>query len=281
LVSTRGSLPAGDMEDYQKVTVFSPDGSLLAVAGAHDLSLLSYPSLMPLAERIHTDNEIYDATFSGTTLVVATTKNLLIYSLPASPSKGKGKGKKSSTSVVALKLQHTVDLPTFAAEGGTFRVARYHPRDENILYTVVNTTPPRSRKTKASPRQAFICKWNTKTWIVDKTKKVGDKGLTCFDVSADGRFLGFGSSDLTIGLLDANTLVPLVTILKAHEFPPTTIKFNPTSELLVSGSADNSVRVVAVPQSVNGSSWGIFMLILLTLLIVLLAVAAQKYSSMS
>jgi len=52
---------------------------------------------------------------------------------------------------------------------------------------------------------------------------------------------------------------PLVTILKAHEFPPTTLKFNPTSKLLVSGSADNSVRVISVPDSL-GSSCTLFVL---------------------
>jgi prolactin regulatory element-binding protein len=42
---------------------------------------------------------------------------------------------------------------------------------------------------------------------------------------------------------------PLLTILKAHEFPPTTIRFNPTSDLLVSGSADNTIRIVSVPDN--------------------------------
>ena len=45
---------------------------------------------------------------------------------------------------------------------------------------------------------------------------------------------------------------PLLTILKAHEFPPTTLRFNPTSTLLVSGSADNSVRIISVPAELGG-----------------------------
>ena len=90
-------------------------------------------------------------------------------------------------------------------------------------------------------------------------------------LSADGNFLAFGSSDLTVGFLDAVTLKvssisrddlifftipvqPLVNILKAHEFPPTTIAFNPTSTLLVSGSADNTTRIIAVPESVANTS---------------------------
>lgn len=92
--------------------------------------------------------------------------------------------------------------------------------------------------------------------------------LACSFNSPDGRFLAFGSSDYTIGILDANTLgvrsllahlkikahsfQPLLTILKSHEFPPTTLRFNPTSSLLVSGSADNSVRVISVPAELGG-----------------------------
>ncbi|KAF8076223.1 WD40 repeat-like protein [Lyophyllum atratum] len=294
LLSTQGTLPPGDLDDYQKVTVLSPDGTLLAVAGSHDLTLLSYPSLSPVAERIHTEKEIYDATFSDTTLVIATTHHLLVYALPTSaevpqtpsPTKSKGKGKAKKTKSTkqsgfsTLELQHTVEVPTAIGDAavGTFRSARYHPTDSDVLYSVINTSPPRTRKTKTPPRQAFVCKWNTQTWAVDKTRKVGDRGLTCFDVSADGKFLGFGSSDLTIGLLDANNLSPIVTILKAHEFPPTTITFNPTSSLLVSGSADNSVRVVSVPQSLGGGpSWAVILLIIMTLLALLLAVLAQKY----
>lgn len=59
---------------------------------------------------------------------------------------------------------------------------RYHPQDRRILFSVINSVPPRTRKTRTVTRQAFICIWNTETWVVEKTKKVGDRGLTCFDV---------------------------------------------------------------------------------------------------
>ena len=88
----------------------------------------------------------------------------------------------------------------------------------------MNTVPQRSRKKASGPRQAFICKWDTETWLVVKVRKVTDRGSTCFDVrwvnisslnlsdaqavdgSPDGKFLAFGSSNYTIGLLEANTL---------------------------------------------------------------------------
>ncbi|KAJ7228813.1 WD40 repeat-like protein [Mycena pura] len=283
LLSTHGTLISGDLDDFQKVTVLSPDGKTLAVAGTKSLQLLSYPSLAPLALAVNTDKEIYDATFSKNTLVVATTHNLLVYALPTanskgSPSKNKKKGKQKAVVPSALELLRTIDAPVSVSgsTGSTFRAARYHPENTEILYTISNTIPGRSRTRKAAPRQAYVCKWNTTTWVVDKVRKVGDKGVTCFAVSPNGKLLAFGSSDSSVGLLDANALSPLVAILKAHEFPPTTLAFNPTSRLLVSGSADNTIRIIDVPESFEKSSWGWIIMILITLIIVLLAFAIQQ-----
>lgn len=46
---------------------------------------------------------------------------------------------------------------------------------------------------------------------------------------------------------------PLVTVLKAHELPPTTLKFNPPATLLVSGSADNTIRLIDLPVNIGVS----------------------------
>lgn len=90
--------------------------------------------------------------------------------------------------------------------------------------------------------------------------------------SDDGTLLAYGSSDLSVGVLDATTLrvrclyslsitilsrMPtddtigtqsLMTILRAHDFPVTSLRFNPSADLVISGSADNTVRVVTVPS---------------------------------
>ncbi|KAJ7179839.1 WD40 repeat-like protein [Mycena crocata] len=286
LLQTHGTLVSGDLEDYQKVTVISPDGKFLLAAGTRSLQLLSFPSLSPVALPVNTDKDIYDATFSQNTLVVATTANLLVYALPAaadskgSPSKNKKKGKQKAAVLAELDLLRTVDPPAAVSgsTGSTFRAARYHPENKEILYTISNTVQARSRTKKSAPINAYICAWNTATWTVNKVRKIGDKGVTCFDVSANGTLLAFGSSGCSIGLLDATTLAPLMTILKAHEFPPTTLRFNPTSRLLVSGSADNTIRVISVPEVIGKSSWGLMMIILLTLIIALMAFVAQQYT---
>ncbi|KAL9712802.1 hypothetical protein Ac2012v2_004039 [Leucoagaricus gongylophorus] len=273
-----------DEDDYQKVTVLSPDRNLVAVAGCHSLSLLSFPNLEPAASPVQLEKEIYDATFSSTgeTFVVATTHNLHVYStkmlaMSTSPRKGKNKNSSVTEETGSLELLQTVDLPDSIGGPGacTFRSVRYHPCNDDVVYTVINASPPRERGRKTPARRGYILKWNSQTWTVDKHKKVGDKGLTAFDISSDGRFLGYGSSDLSIGILDPKTLTPLCTVLKAHEFPPTAVKFDPTTKLIVSGSADSTLRIVAIPEVVGGFSWTVITLVLMAILVVIIAIAMQ------
>ncbi|KAF5364005.1 hypothetical protein D9756_000539 [Leucocoprinus leucothites] len=284
--TSRSTLPA-DEDDYQKVTVISPDCKLVVVAGCHSLSLLSFPSLTPAAPSIQLEREIYDATFSSTgeTLVVATTHNLHVYStkvrsMSSSPKKSKSKNKTKTITekTESMELLQTIELPSSTGGPGacTFRSVRYHPSNDNVVYTVINTSPPRERGRKTPARQGYILKWNALTWTVEKQKKVGDKGLTAFDISLDGRFLGYGSSDLSIGILDPKTLTPLCTVLKAHEFPPTAVRFDPTTKIIASGSADNTLRIVTIPEVVGGSSWTVIILVVMTLLVVVIAIAMQN-----
>ncbi|ESK97555.1 membrane glycoprotein spo14 [Moniliophthora roreri MCA 2997] len=291
VLRTRGTLviqgSEADLEDYQKVTIISPDGSLLAVAGSHSLQLLSYPSLSPVGAPITTEKEIYDASFSNSSdqLVLATTANLQVYTIPnkaGSSIKGnkKEKGKKKADQKTSLNLARTVEIPA-SLVGGSFRSIKHHPISPDTLYTIINTTLPRSRssRSKTPARQAYICKWKwdmkTENWIVERQRKVGEKGVTTFSISPDGKFLAYGSSDLSVGIVDAETLASVSTILNAHDFPPTTIAFNTSSTLLVSGSADNSIRIVRLPDYVRSSS-GWFIL-LLTILIVLIAFVVQQF----
>lgn len=112
----------------------------------------------------------------------------------------------------------------------------------------MNASPAvRSRKPQAGEKKSLISKWDTQTWRLVSTRTVSQRPVTAFDISDDGTLLAYGSSDLSVGVLDAHTLRPVMTILKAHDFPVTSLKFNPSGTLVVSGSADNSVRVIAIP----------------------------------
>ncbi|KAH8830698.1 WD40 repeat-like protein [Flagelloscypha sp. PMI_526] len=271
LLSTRSTLPGGpdSADDYQKVTTLSTDSSMVAVAGNNTLSVLSYPALLPLAAPIVTDQEIWDASFSPDSLLITTDSKLLVYALPESSSQ-------LQTSE-PLSLVETIPPPA-SDSGSVFRAAKYHPSDPEVLYSITNTVPNRNSREKRPQRRGFAQKWSRSggKWKVDKVRKISDKGVTTVDISPNGKYLAFGASDLKIGLLDLSTLSPVLTILDAHQLPPTTLTFNSTGTLLVSGSADHSIRIIAVPERVGGYSWGLLLLILLTLLVLLLALVAQR-----
>jgi len=240
---------------------------------------------------------------------MATSLHLFVYALPELPSEGiekspkkkkgkqKGKGKekdapsRTPSQTPELRLVETVDIPsvpgTPAQSSVTFRAARFHPSNYDTLYTAVNTVAPRAKKSKTAKKQAYILKWgvnlrgekdSTQSISMERARKAGEGGLTCFDVSPNGKLLAFGSSDYSLGMLDSTTLSPLLSILKAHEFPITTVRFSPTSTILVSGSVDNSIRIVTVPEKFAGQTWTLIILIVLALLAVVVAISLQQWA---
>ncbi|KAG8956683.1 hypothetical protein FRC04_000161 [Tulasnella sp. 424] len=279
-------------DDYQKVTTLSPEGDLLAVGSTtNQVVFLSFPALKPVAAPFDipkSGGEIFDVDFHDEQAVVCGSKTIYFVKLPSSKSgKGGAKG--------ALEVATTVALPSLPglATGTTcsFRAARTAKANDSegqsstkLLYAVVNTTPPRSAR--GGSRAAFVCVFQQQDksveWGLVKSRSASSKAITVFDVNGAGTLLAYGSSDLSIGILDAKTLAPLLSILNAHEFPSTVLRFNPSSTMLISGSADNSVRVVEVPSSLGEKSNGALITViwvLLAVLVVLLGVFLQSGGS--
>ncbi|EJD53776.1 WD40 repeat-like protein [Auricularia subglabra TFB-10046 SS5] len=293
IAATRQTISSRDPEAYQRVVAFSPDCAFVVTGStSNEVAVLSFPSLAPACDPLTiSDGELYDITVSDSWLVVASTTHLHVYSWAArssSPAVDKGtkskksKAKKSASSKsdagIVLDLAQKVGLPTWAGKGSTFRAARFSPTNPSCLYMIVNTATPAGRK---FARKSFVCRYqlgdDASKWQREAGKRaLGDKNVSCFDVSASGKLIAFGSSDCAIGVIDAQSFAPLLTILRAHEFPATTIRFNPTSTLLLSGSADDSVRVVPIPDS-TGSNTGSWILLVLAILAILLAIFARVF----
>lgn len=295
LLGTRGTISPGNTEDYQRLSVLSNDAQFVAVGSERELTLLSYEGLSPVTRPILVSKgEIYDVTLSATHLILATSVNLLVYALPATlRSRGKEKNAIIDNlhtpidSLPDLQLVKILDVPTISSipvgATVTFRASRLHPSDVNLFYSVINVTLPRAPKAKTAKKQAYILKWRVSaaddvsfSAILEGSRKISEGSLTCFDVSPNGKLLAFGVSDYSLGILDANSLAPLLSILKAHEFPITALRFNPSSKLLVSGGVDSSIRIVAIPEKFGGLSWSVTILIMLAILGVIFAVMLSR-----
>ncbi|CAD6892110.1 unnamed protein product [Tilletia controversa] len=302
------SLPITDPEQYQKFSTFSPDERLLVTGGTDgSFTLHTYPSLKPAwqspPDAFGSDSateELYSGDFSydSEQLVLASAQKIKVFSTsPAPPSAPAGaaaatastaEGSSSLTAGDAtekvkrpLKIQ-TIRNPALGGAGPcTFRAARFGraPTSEKVLFTVVNAGS--AGKGAKGKRKSFVSAWNAETWDLIQTRHVADKPITAFDVSADGRLLAYGCSDLSVGVLDAKTLRPILRILDAHSFPPTCLRLSPSGRTLISGSADNTLRVVEIPPSAllgssAASTRSVLLTVLLALIFVIIAYILQQ-----
>ncbi|WWC58074.1 uncharacterized protein I303_100609 [Kwoniella dejecticola CBS 10117] len=280
---------------YQKFTSLSPSSKLLAIGTTDDkVTLLSYPSLDIVVPTFGVDDELVDLDWGGENgdlLIVTTTKSMSIYQI------------KSETGV-KLELKQTIFTPSLDISPVSFRSAKFSRNSSTPLtiHAVLNAT--RATK-KGAPRKSFVVSFGLiaspsksplteeelKTlakqekeeekgddlgkWDVISRREVGTKPVTVFDVSEDGKLLAYGCSDLSIGILDSKTLAPLLKILHAHSFPPTALKFNSSASLLVSASADNTIRVIVVPASFGGISTSVIA-VLLAILVLIIALFLRR-----
>ncbi|AAW46170.1 hypothetical protein CNBK1430 [Cryptococcus deneoformans B-3501A] len=303
LVGGQKTIEADWSDDYpyQKFTVLSSSSKLLAVGSTDNrVSILHFPSLEPAAPAFSTDSELVDLDWGGPEgewLCVATTNALLIYLRPSAGT--------------AMTLKQTIYPPSFDIVPAIFRSARFsrNPSTPLNIHAVLNSTKPAKR---GAARKAWVCTFGVVAgpsqaklteeekatakieeekgkeketasdpqedvgkWDVLIKREVAGKPVTVFDVSSDGRLISYGCSDLSIGILDSKTLAPLLKILHAHSFPPTALKFNPSASLLVSASADNTVRAIVVPAKFGGLSTPMVIL-LLALLALILALALKR-----
>ncbi|BGP27405.1 prolactin regulatory element-binding protein [Rhodotorula toruloides] len=260
-----------DPDHYQKVTAFSRSTPPLLAAGSTDsqISLVAYPELEDVLPTLQYDKEeIYDADFNdaGDMLVGTSSNKLCVWST-----------KVADKEATPEPLQ-VIERPVLKKElACTFRAAKFgRAQTASNLYTVVNASPAtRVRKPPAGSQKAFVSLWDARAWKLLKTRTVSQKPVTAFDVSEDGTLLAYGSSDLSVGILDAVTLRPILTVLHAHDFPVTSLKFNPSASILISGSADNSVRVIEVPSLDQRGGNSTTYTVLFTLLILILAILIQ------
>lgn len=73
-------------------------------------------------------------------------------------------------------------------------------------------------------------------------------------MSPDGAILAFASADLSITLLDAETLKVLIKVKEAHSFSITSIAISPDRRILASASADNTCCIVSLPLQFSSTS---------------------------
>ncbi|KAL2915826.1 hypothetical protein HK105_204527 [Polyrhizophydium stewartii] len=249
-----------DATNYQKSARFSPDGKLLCT-GTTDgrFSMWSWPDMAPAFPPLELGSEIMDIQFD-----------------PAVSSVGLvTPGVLRLIDTEKAKVRWELAKQVVGTENCDFRALRFGIKStQGILFVVLNA---RSRKA------AFIQKYSVKDKKLISSKSVSLKPITAFSLSADGSTMAFGSSDLSLNVLNAKTLTRIARFQNAHDFPSTALDINSTNTVVVSGSADGTLFVASVPPIANDSTAGsyttVWLLVVAVLLIVLLILVGMADSS--
>ncbi|EGG05427.1 uncharacterized protein MELLADRAFT_88079 [Melampsora larici-populina 98AG31] len=249
--------------DYQRINCLSrASPQLLAVGGSNNqLKLLSYPSLKPaISSPIPCPaGELLTADFSedGTHFLICSSQAVRIFSI-IFPSGSKEKKKE-----IQLKQLHEL-IPPQAHLSTSFRSAKFGrgPTSENV-YTILN---PQDRK-----KGAKVINWNWTDGSLRKSRSISTRPVTAFDLSETGLLLGLSSSDLTVSIIDSLSLRPILSVLHAHEFPVTSLRFSMDSSRLISASADTTIRVIEIPERRSPWRSSASILLLMTILMVLIS----------
>ncbi|KAH9818871.1 quinon protein alcohol dehydrogenase-like superfamily [Melampsora americana] len=261
--------------DYQRINCLSrASPQLLAVGGSNNqLKLLYYPSLKAaISTPISCPaGELLTVDFSedGTHFLICSTQAVRIFSIifPSSNQEKKGKKEKKE---IKLNQSHEL-IPTQTYPSTSFRSARFGrgPTSETI-FTILN---PQDRK-----KGARVLSWNSNDGSLRRSRLISTRPVTAFDLSESGKLLALSSSDLTVSVIDALSLRPILTILHAHEFPVTCLKFSIDSSRLISASADTTIRVIEIPERRSAWRSSASILIFLTIFMILISFILNQTS---
>ncbi|RUS32573.1 quinon protein alcohol dehydrogenase-like superfamily [Jimgerdemannia flammicorona] len=281
--------------DYQKVARFSRDGKYL-VTGTTDgrLTVLRYPSFKAAFPPINLDKkEVLDADVDAASdrIVAVTAKILRLMAVKdgrvLQTIDNPTLNKKTTCEFRACRWVDSGaggQRDGFAAYGRDYY---YHRIFEDMDAMPITTsffpllpstpiTPPQLRRRQnlrlpLHRRQSDVAN----AWVylqvacrhVAESQERGREQEADHGVHDQGHLLAYASSDLVIGIADADNLRPLFQIKNAHGFSITCLAFNRDDRILVSGSVDSRCRVVDLPAKLEKESFSPFLAVFIALII--------------
>lgn len=253
-------------EPFQKLVRFSGLKNTLVTGGADGhIRVWKHPNLNKVFEiKAHTDDvDDLDICPSGKRIVSVSRD-------------GYGKVWSTEDGSLITDLQRVIPS-TKSDERYIFRSCRFgivEDKNDLALFTTLN---PAIRKKPLL--KSYICKFETKTFSVDKFVSTGTDMLSAMAISNDGRFIGLGCQSGTVKMYIAFSLQMLYNVENIHGIFVTCVQFLPTSEesrritgghesSLISVSVDNRIIIHHIPMRPSMRFLTLVMLLILTLFLV-------------
>ncbi|RKP36070.1 quinon protein alcohol dehydrogenase-like superfamily, partial [Dimargaris cristalligena] len=226
LIHSRSVMDSRTMNDYQKVTVFSPKGDHILTGGSEgSINLLAYPSLDPVFPTLKSESgEIMSADFSqsGGQFAIVTPKDVSVFSTRT------GKG-----------VQH-IECPVYKNKSECrFRSCLYgRGPTEHFFYTIVNTL---------NRDRSLIAKWNTNTWETESFRSVSRFPIIAVAMHPSGNYLAVATTENAVYVLDAHSFQTMAKSADVHGFAITSLAFTSDGAHLVTGSIDTNCCIIPIP----------------------------------
>ncbi|KAI9296740.1 WD40 repeat-like protein [Neoconidiobolus thromboides FSU 785] len=247
------------LNDYQRVTLFNKEGSLLFISSAEgQVSLFNYPELTPKVNGKQCINEeISDGDIDSEDRYYATASDKVIHFF----------------NVKDGSLAHNIEAPSSLNKVSCkFRNIKFGKEEtKDNFYLAINS---KDRK------RSYISKFDIDTFEKEIIRPLGFSPICSFAISYDGKFLAVACADQSIRICDSNALRVLETYKEAHTFAITTLSFSKDGKYLISGSADGTCRIFTLPEKFENNDkkfiFNLFFIILLLLGVLFFIVSAYS-----
>ncbi|XP_028406368.1 prolactin regulatory element-binding protein-like [Dendronephthya gigantea] len=257
-----------DDGDFQKVVRFTGDGEHIVTGGSNGyVCVLKYPTLKCLHNFKAHDTDVDDlAVHPNSKRFVTVSRDTKAYVWRLEEGKRE------------FELFYTGPNGDDSEDAFRIRACRFLTSEKGEIFLYTIQVPAKFDRHKPSP--SLIVKWDCSKWIPKLSRSAGLEPLTQMAVSDDGHYVGVGTASGSIAVYISWNLAPLVSIPEVHNIFVTGLAFLPPSQSLEDSnkefglltiSADNTCRLVTLPNRREFSIWWILIGSILLLYLTFLA----------
>ena len=229
-------------EPYLKVVKYSSNAKLIATGGSDGcIRLFGYPDLKLITSLPAHKDEITSLSIDSTgfrLVSISRDRHAFVWNL------------KERSKLKELKLNLNAKLNGKLIEYD-FRDCSFGLNATNSKQTVLFTVHNPFVRTRP-PSKSLICKWNTKSFEIERVVHAGLEAFSEVTVSDDGRFIGVGLLTGTVEIYNAFSLIKIYKMADSHKLFVTGVEFLNSSleSRMLTGDQEASLLSISVDNHI-------------------------------